>query len=524
MMQSNTALSSAATAVLQFFSTQNFNDDADDFDMDMGRFASPLPQGTTGSPPRLKAYDSGIGMDEDGGDGVNRAGQERSGSRRGLDKGKGREEFHGKNEGQHEIAAAARGDGVDFEFDLSDTKDYDEEGDDGNCSLFEDDDDFLFSDPAVLALGSGITQTSLSAGAGSGLTPPPSQPLPTGVKSKIWPWEARARPGPHSISSSSLNIKEDRSKGSCRVYRMFPASRFLWLYLTEDDTKDRMRIRRWLDLTILHRVGEETLKFTFLCTSESRMKNSAVCFFAPYCDLETGNSIDHDYVLSAFGDLVPVFVKDGIGKYVSRLSLSWSETRATINLAEDQVVRIPDHFVKNHPDGYAKVYTDGCGIITEEAAREVQLSLGLSYMPSIFQIRFGGVKGILAVWSAADIRNSVGEDRYRPTAAIYIRDSQYKYQADHLRSLEINAVSGSTFKPARMQRSIIRLLECLGVNICVFEGLLKLELARLDSYVSDEEAAMRWLENMGAELHPLSADGKSKGERSMVKLFYRPSS
>ncbi|MCL2873856.1 MAG: RNA dependent RNA polymerase [Defluviitaleaceae bacterium] len=45
-----------------------------------------------------------------------------------------------------------------------------------------------------------------------------------------------------------------------------------------------------------------------------------------------------------------------------------------------------------------KVATDGCGFITPSKARELTERLGLSYLPSAFQIRYGQIKGILIVF------------------------------------------------------------------------------------------------------------------------------
>ena len=45
-----------------------------------------------------------------------------------------------------------------------------------------------------------------------------------------------------------------------------------------------------------------------------------------------------------------------------------------------------------------KVATDGCGFISPSKARELTERLGLSYLPSAFQVRYGQVKGILLVF------------------------------------------------------------------------------------------------------------------------------
>jgi len=54
-----------------------------------------------------------------------------------------------------------------------------------------------------------------------------------------------------------------------------------------------------------------------------------------------------------------------------------------------------------------KVATDGCGFITPFKARELASRLGLSYLPSAFQVRYGQVKGILLVFDFQKYTNGV---------------------------------------------------------------------------------------------------------------------
>jgi hypothetical protein len=97
----------------------------------------------------------------------------------------------------------------------------------------------------------------------------------------------------------------------------------------------------------------------------------SVCFFEESDDLKTSD------VRAAFGDLGSVFIKDGVGKYVARMGLSFTKTTETIAIPPEEVVLIDDIFA---PDG--KAYTDGCGCISEDAAGEVAEKLGLDYIPS----------------------------------------------------------------------------------------------------------------------------------------------
>ena len=54
-----------------------------------------------------------------------------------------------------------------------------------------------------------------------------------------------------------------------------------------------------------------------------------------------------------------------------------------------------------------KVATDGCGFITPAKAKELGSKLGLSYLPSAFQVRYGQIKGILLVFDFQKYSNGV---------------------------------------------------------------------------------------------------------------------
>lgn len=54
-----------------------------------------------------------------------------------------------------------------------------------------------------------------------------------------------------------------------------------------------------------------------------------------------------------------------------------------------------------------KIATDGCGFITHAKAKELAAKLGLHYVPSAFQVRYGQVKGILLVFDFDKYSNGI---------------------------------------------------------------------------------------------------------------------
>lgn len=131
---------------------------------------------------------------------------------------------------------------------------------------------------------------------------------------------------------------------------------------------------------------------------------------------------------------------------------------------------------------------------------------------TVFQIRLGGTKGILVVQDDCDLRKWF-PNQFAKYKSIYLRPSMIKYQAEGCTSLEICGWSKPKRREARLQRAFIRLLTTLGVEVSVFEKLLKDELKRMEGYISTPDNAMWWLEQQGASL-----DGP---EMEMKSIAYR---
>jgi len=112
-----------------------------------------------------------------------------------------------------------------------------------------------------------------------------------------------------------------------------------------------------------------------------------------------------------------------------------------------QVVEIEDITNK---DGLC--FTDGIGLISRDLAEKVAISLGLSYVPSAFQIRFGGCKGVVA------LNPNIKE-------GMHIRKSMKKFECDH-HTLEICSYSRPL--PAYLNRQGIMLLDNLGIKPDIF--------------------------------------------------------
>ena len=162
--------------------------------------------------------------------------------------------------------------------------------------------------------------------------------------------------------------------------------------------------------------------------------------------------------------------------YLARLGQCFSTTRAVFTV-KPEIKELPDI----ERNGYN--FTDGVGKMSRSLAQCVAAELNIFTQsgdaPSVFQIRSGGCKGILAV-----------DDRLK-NMEIYVRKSQYKFPAKD-ENLEI--IRWSQFTSANLNRQIIIVLSALGVSDEAFIQKLRLQLSDLERAMTDERAALAILQ------------------------------
>ena len=223
------------------------------------------------------------------------------------------------------------------------------------------------------------------------------------------------------------------------------------------------RVKRVLTNGI--KIGDRT--YEFLACGNSQFREHGAYFFAPLPKLTTEKIRKW---MGMFKEIKTVAL------YTSRLGQCFSTTRA-INGAQATFVPIPD--VRRN--GYN--FTDGVGRISPFLAHLAASELGILQQsqdpPSVFQIRFGGCKGVLAVSP-----ESIGRQ-------IHIRKSQYKFPATDDR-LEI--IRWSQYAFANLNRQLILILSALGVPDQVFVQKLQTQLSRLEQAMTDEAMALAILQ------------------------------
>lgn len=261
-----------------------------------------------------------------------------------------------------------------------------------------------------------------------------------------------------------------------RVFRHWGAENFMYVYFRDEnmerldytDEKLLERIRTVMSegITVNNVVGNaqdrpQGLLFRFLGCSLSQVRNSSAIF----------TLLDPHEIRSWVGNLSHLVSP---AKYFKRLGQAFSATRETFPLNQN-VLDNPVEDISN--DRY--VFTDGCGQISVAGAASIVTSLQLSFMPSAFQIRVGGAKGVVVVSDLDDRQQSLDY-------SVVLRKSMSKFMSSH-NMLEIVAWSGRS--TAYLTRQSIQILSDLGIDEGVFMEMQEDYLDTLRSLLASDGSA-----------------------------------
>ena len=195
-------------------------------------------------------------------------------------------------------------------------------------------------------------------------------------------------------------------------------------------------------------------------------------------------------------------------KFFARLALAISSTEPSVTFKAAEIIRSDDAYAhdprprrlnmkrsddkKKHlnPSKNHKVMNDGCARISRVAARDITEMLGLDTVPSVFQGRIGGAKG---VWMVDALNESL---RHSSRGYwIEITDSQLKFEGNpkdslfpdaHNVTFEVHSYS-KRISTSRLNFQLMPILADRGVPYEVFKRLLQEDLT---AKVSELEAAM----------------------------------
>lgn len=233
---------------------------------------------------------------------------------------------------------------------------------------------------------------------------------------------------------------------SNRVLREFGPDHFIRVHFRDEDFDKLSIIRANASIDNLLNVGVKGAldngiciggrRFEFLAMSSSQLRGHG-CWFVD-------EQIGAEKIRSWLGKFDEI---RNIAKYVARLGQSFSASKPTLTVSSYE----PIEDWKNEK----YIFSDGCGMISLELAREVAQKLNLPKVPSAYQIRFAGFKGVVAVYP----QNS---------SPLALRPSMKKFETHH-RGLDILNIAEPF--PCYLNRQVILILSALGVPDSSFETL-----------------------------------------------------
>ncbi|KAK3827569.1 MAG: RNA dependent RNA polymerase-domain-containing protein [Benniella sp.] len=236
----------------------------------------------------------------------------------------------------------------------------------------------------------------------------------------------------------------------------------LWSKDSASNENNAIYNRIFAALTQGIKIGNRT--YEFLSFSASQLRENSAWFYCPEGGNPTIESI-HNWM----GDFSRI---KSIPKYAARMGQCFSSTRAIANLSSEQVQMINDIEYNGH------VFSDGCGRISKDLARMIGIELGKESMPSAFQIRLGGSKGVLALYPTL------------PKKMVQIRPSMEKFTVKHY---VLEVIKASSYISSYLNRQIILLLTHLGVPDDVILDLKNKQVEDLAKLETDDTTAIKVL-------------------------------
>ncbi|KIX09610.1 uncharacterized protein Z518_00690 [Rhinocladiella mackenziei CBS 650.93] len=271
-----------------------------------------------------------------------------------------------------------------------------------------------------------------------------------------------------------------------RVLRKYPANHDYFLrvqFCEEDGSQVRFnpdvsnkiifhdRFKKILNHGI--RIGGR--RFSFLGFSHSSLRQQSCWFMAPF--LYNGLTLSDRMLIRNLGDFSHIRCT---AKCAARIGQAFSETPTAIRLAPGVAQRM------NDVERNGRVFSDGVGTVSMSVLRRIWAGLPSTrkFKPTVFQIRYSGAKGMIAL-----------DSRLRGEA-MFLRPSMIKFGGSSSTDIEI---CGGAYKPLPffLNQQSIKILEDMGVKDEFFFHHQKKEIDRLRRVNSSSKHASEFLKSQG---------------------------
>eukprot|EP00814_Leptocylindrus_danicus_P018554 CAMPEP_0116022626 /NCGR_PEP_ID=MMETSP0321-20121206/11096_1 /TAXON_ID=163516 /ORGANISM="Leptocylindrus danicus var. danicus, Strain B650" /LENGTH=1212 /DNA_ID=CAMNT_0003493727 /DNA_START=209 /DNA_END=3844 /DNA_ORIENTATION=+ len=270
---------------------------------------------------------------------------------------------------------------------------------------------------------------------------------------------------------------------SNRVLRHFPSLRHRFIRVTFTD-ESLVSFIHAMSTDTLHRRMAVVLRegvfvagrrYVFLAYSNSQLREQSCWMYDEDPDFSDDLPPSADTLRQQLGNFD--HLTSSPSRHGSRLGQCFSDTVDALMLDDSQWQLIED-IEKN---GYC--FSDGVGRISKSMSKEIATKLGINDIPSAYQIRFAGFKGVL---TTTEMPVDSGSGKLH----VQFRPSMQKFDSPH-RVLEV--VTPATYIPTYLNRQLIMLLSGLGIMDGVFLRLQENMFDSLETLVSDYGTATKFL-------------------------------
>ena len=229
------------------------------------------------------------------------------------------------------------------------------------------------------------------------------------------------------------------------------------------------------------RIGQRV--YHFLGSSASQIRDHGFILYA-----EDGLGNDATYYRRAIGDFSRILC---VGKFIARVGQAFSQMLESVVIDSVIPEQIKDimhgiHPISNNPYNF----TDGVGKVSPKLAKTFAAKLGLDNVPSAFQIRYKGCKGLVVVDNTID----------QEVEFLGYRKSMDKFPCD-IDTLEI--LKYSCPRAVYLNRPLIALLDQLDTPLSTFERLLADHVSKLINAFLDEDSAIECIRSYCPQIFKL---------------------
>lgn len=272
-----------------------------------------------------------------------------------------------------------------------------------------------------------------------------------------------------------VEVRDDSNNSMCPLYRDYNPENFLVVHFSPSAPFDAVMKFLKNGVTLRYKNSAQDY-FVFFGHSASQLRERTCVLYN-----ETQGSVED--ILTHFGEFGRI---QDVAKRAARVGLLFSTAKAVCDIPEEQITVVDD--VERDKFNF----TDGCGFISTQCAQQVTNNLNIETVyesikspeiPSVFQIRLKGCKGVLC---------------HNPNLekGLQIRPSMEKFTWSRVGPHPLGIVDKGFSRPnefGSLNKQYIMLLSALGIPDKVFLQKQEQYFKELQEITTSPEVALKYL-------------------------------